>query len=147
MSRVRGFTLIEVIVAMTIMAVSFSVLFSLSSRSLDGMRRARDIERRIEFARAKLAELHLLEDLQPGDHASGAFDEKANWSVDVLPFIRPVADGPHRNPNAVVRIQLSLQWQGAHEPQRWQVDSYRQMTSAAVNHIPLEEKLRAIEAK
>src|SRR6188508_2620822 len=84
---VRGFTLIEVLVAMTIMAMAFSVLFSLSSRSLDGMRRARDMERRVEFARTRLAELRLIDSIAVGERAGGSLEDGTGWQVEVLPFI------------------------------------------------------------
>jgi prepilin-type N-terminal cleavage/methylation domain-containing protein len=143
----RGFTLIEVLVAMTILAMAFSVLFSLSSRSLDGMRRARDIERRVQFARTKLAELRMVP-VDAGDRAEGTLDDGTRWSVEVTPFIKPVVEGPRRNPNSVVRIRLSLEWQGRYELQKWAVDSYRFIKpGVATSLIPLEEKLHAIARK
>jgi prepilin-type N-terminal cleavage/methylation domain-containing protein len=68
----RGFTLIEILVAMTILGMSFAVLFSLSSRSLDGMRRSRAVQERIDFAKNKLDELRLVSDLEAGDRVTGA---------------------------------------------------------------------------
>lgn len=142
--RSRGFTLIEVLVAMTVMAMSFAVLFSLSSRSLDGMRRARDVERRIEFARNKLAELRLVNQIVVGDRADGILDDGTKWNIEVLPFIQPVPEGPRRNPNSVVRIRFALEWQGRNEPQRWVIDSYRYVPQMAGARVPLQEKLRVL---
>ena len=147
MSRSRGFTLIEVLVAMTIMAMAFSVLFSLSSRSLDGMRRARDMERRIEMARTKLAELRLVNQIAAGDRAQGSLEDGTTWNVEVVPFIQPVADGPHRNSDSVVRIRFSLEWQGRYEPQRWVIDSYRFVHPIAGDRVSLEEELRVLAAR
>jgi prepilin-type N-terminal cleavage/methylation domain-containing protein len=143
-ARKSGFTLIEVLVAMTILAMAFSVLFALSSRSLDGMRRARDIERRVGFARVKLDELRLIDDLRAGDQASGGLDDGTRWRVEVMPFVQPVREGPGLTPDSVVRIQLSLEWQGRNEPQRWVIDSYRFVRYSTAVHVPLEEKLREI---
>jgi general secretion pathway protein I len=143
-TQIHGFTLIEVLVAMTILAMAFSVLFSLSSRSLDGMRRARDVERRVEFARTKLAELRLIP-VEAGDRAAGALDDGTRWTVEVIPFIRPVAEGPQRNANSVVRVRLSLEWQGRYQPQKWTVDSYRFIKAGApASSGSLDEKLHAI---
>jgi prepilin-type N-terminal cleavage/methylation domain-containing protein len=144
MKRIRGFTLIEVLVAMTIMAMSFSVLFAISSRALDGMRRARDMERRVEFARTRLAELRLIDSVAVGDRAGGSLDDGTSWQVEVLPFIQPVLDGPLRNPTSVVRIHLSLEWQGRNQPQKWEVDSYRLLYSSVTPIRSFEERLRAI---
>ena len=147
MKRIRGFTLIEVLVAMTIMAMAFSVLFAISSRALDGMRRARDMERRVEFARTRLAELRLIDAIIVGDRASGSLDDGTRWQVEVVPFIEPVVEGPQRNPNAVVRIRLSLEWQGRNQPQKWEIDSYRLVYSSAPPARSLEERLRAIASR
>jgi general secretion pathway protein I len=144
MTRSRGFTLIEVLVAMTIMAMAFGILFSLSSRSLDGMRRARDVERRIEFARSKLAELRLVDRIDVGDNASGSMDDSTKWHIEVLPFIAPVSEGPNRSADSVVRIRLSLEWQGRSEPQEWSIDSYRFIRPPTGDRVPLEDKLRAL---
>jgi general secretion pathway protein I len=145
--RTAGFTLIEVLVAMTILAMAFSVLFSLSSRSLDGMRRARDVERRVEFARMKLTELRLIP-VHAGDRATGALDDGTRWTVEVLPFIQPVADGPLRNANSVVRVRFSLEWPGRYEPQKWNIDSYRFIKAGSAPPLgSLEEKLHAIARK
>lgn len=144
MKRIRGFTLIEVLVAMTIMAMAFSILFGLSSRALDGMRRARDMERRVEFARTRLAELRLIDSIAVGDRAGGSLGDGTSWQVEVFPFIQPIPDGPRPNPNSVVRIHLSLEWQGRNQPQRWAIDSYRLVRPSATPSVSLEEKLRAI---
>jgi type II secretion system protein I len=147
MKTSRGFTLIEVLVAMTILAMAFSVLFSLSSRSLEGMRRARDMEHRVEFARARLAELRLIP-VHAGDRAAGRLEDNTRWTVDVAPFIEPVADGPRRNPNSLVRVRLSLEWQGRYEPQKWTIDSYRLIKPGGTTlPVPLDERLHAIAAK
>jgi len=124
--------------------MAFSVLFALSSRSLDGMRRARDIERRVEFARTKVAELRLVDQLRVGDRANGALDDGTKWSVEVLPFVQPVPDGPRPNLDSVVRVHFVLEWQGRNEPQRWAIDSYRFVRYSPAAAVPLEEKLRVI---
>jgi len=144
----RGFTLIEIVVAMTILGLGFAVLFSLSARSLDGMRRARDTERRIEFARTKLAELKLVPRVAPGDRASGRLEDGTQWSLEVFPFIQPVTEGPFVNANSIARIHFSMEWQGRNEPQRLEVDSYRTVNQGSAQPaVSLNENLQAIAAK
>jgi prepilin-type N-terminal cleavage/methylation domain-containing protein len=142
----RGFTLIEILVAMTILGMSFAVLFSLSSRSLDGMRRSRAVQERIDFAKNKLDELRLVSDLEAGDRVTGALEDGTEWTVDVLPFVAAVPDGPRRNPNSVVRVRVTLDWQGRNAPQSWSVDAYRLVRPRplGVPHIALGEQLRAV---
>lgn len=141
----RGFTLIEILVAMTILTMGFAILFSLSSRSLDGMRRTEDAERRIAFARDKFEQLKLLSDIETGDRASGMLEDGTQWWIEVSPFIPPVPEGVQRNPDALVRVRLSLKWQGRAEPQTWSVDTYRLIHPRIPNtvHSSLESQLNA----
>jgi prepilin-type N-terminal cleavage/methylation domain-containing protein len=141
-----GFTLVEILVAMTILTMGFAILFSLSSRSIDGMRRAEDADRRIAFARNKLEELKLLSDLEAGDRATGSLEDGTEWVIEVSPFIVPVIEGLRRNPDAIVHVRLSLKWQGRVEPQTWSVDSYRLIRprSPGALHSSLESQLNAL---
>ena len=142
----RGFTLIEILVAMTILTMGFAILFSLSSRSLDGMHRVEDAERRIAFARNKLEQLKLITDIEAGDRASGSLEDGTQWTIEVSPFIAAVPEGVRRNPDAVVRVRVLLKWQGRAEPQTWSVDSYRLVHSrnALAVHSSLESQLNAL---
>jgi len=144
--KARGFTLIEVLVAMTILTAGFAILFSLSSRSLDGMRRVEDTERRIAFAREKLEQLKLLSDIEAGDRVSGMLQDGSQWKIEVTPFIQAVPEGPQRNPDTIVHVRLSLNWQGRTEPQTWAVDTYRLIHPRNPNtvHSSLESQLNVL---
>jgi len=145
-ANTRGFTLIEILVAMTIMTMGFAILFSLSSRSLDGMRRVEDSERRIAFAREKFEQLKLLSDIEAGDRADGLLEDGTQWTIEVSPFIAPAREGTLRNPDAVVHVRLSLNWQGRTERQTWSVDSYRLIHPRPPNavHFSLASQLNAL---
>jgi len=131
---------------MTILTMGFAILFSLSSRSVDGMRRAEDAERRIAFARNKLEELKLLSDLEAGDHARGMLEDGTEWTIEVAPFIASVPEGTQRNPDALVHVRLTLNWRNRVEPQAWAVDTYRLVhpRNANVIHASLENQLNAL---
>jgi prepilin-type N-terminal cleavage/methylation domain-containing protein len=148
MKRRGGFTLIEVLVAMTVLGLGFGVLFSLSARSLDGMRRARDTERRFEFARAKLAEIRLVPRIKIGDRASGSLEDGTQWTAEVFPFVQPVKEGPFANPNGIARIHFSMEWQGRNQPLHWEVDTYHSITEVGPQpQASLNESLQAIAAR
>jgi type II secretion system protein I len=146
LGNVRGFTLIEVLVAMTILTMGFATLFSLSSRSVDGMRRVEDAERRIGFAREKLEQLKLLSDIQAGDRGSGLLEDGTEWKIEVSPFVSPVNEGTLRNPDALIHVRLLLSWRGRTEPQTWSVDTYRLIHPRSPNavHSSLENQLHAL---
>ena len=146
MNRRRGFTLIEVLVAMTILSMAFAVVFSISSRALDGMGRAEEVERRVEFARNMIERLKLISDLEVDDSAAGTLEDGTRWAVAVTPFIEPVREGALQNPDAVVHVRLALDWQGRREPQSWAIGAYRLIhpRPSGSSHTPLETQLRAL---
>src|SRR5437660_649183 len=97
----RGFTLLEVIVAMTILGMGFAAVFAGMSQSSRNIARLEKVQRRGMFIRNLLASLDLVQQLKPGDTATGAFDEGTRWRVDVQPFV--IASS--QNGNSVVRVE------------------------------------------
>ena len=83
----RGFSLLEVIVALTIAAMVFTVAFHGISVSLETLTRIEESNRRVEFVRSKLAELDLCSAVRPGDHAEGAFADGTRWKVNTSNFV------------------------------------------------------------
>lgn len=157
MKRAKGFSLIEVLVAMTLLTMAFAVLFSLSSRSLDGMRRAEDTERRVELARNKLDQMKLISDLEPGDRATGQWDDGTRWMIAVTPFLDPSREAGAGAPlrlDAMLQVRLALEWSGRSGQQSWFVDTYRmvrprgdRLKSVPNAHQTLESQLNALSAK
>jgi len=144
--KTRGFTLIEVLVAMTLLTMAFAVLFSISSRSLDGLQRAENTERRVEFARNTWDKLKLISDLEPGDRASGVLEDGTRWGIDVASFIAPALTAARPSADSMVHVRFSMEWQGRREPQSWSVDAYRLMKPRLTPHEPLERQLDALIA-
>jgi len=141
----RGFSLLEVLVAVTIIGIGFTVVFTGMSGSVRGLERVESNDRRVELARMKLAELDLVQRIRPGDSASGMFDDGTRWSVQVYPFIPPVQEGPRRNPSSVVRIALTLEWMGRNNVQRRELETYRYQVDDNRPGPSLQEQLRALE--
>src|SRR5437016_146314 len=108
----RGFSLLEVLVAVTIIGIGISVVFAGMSGSFRSLGRVEDNERRVELARMKLAELDLTKRLRPLDSAAGVFDDGTRWRLESSPFIAPIEEGTRRNAASVIRIDLTLEWQG-----------------------------------
>ena len=141
----HGFTLLEVLVAVTIIGVGFSIVFAGMSGSLRGLERAEANDRRVELARYKVAELDLVKRIRTNDSASGVFDDGTRWTVQTSPFTASVEAGPPNSPASVIRIDLTLEWMSRNGMQKRMIQTYRYQ---AVDPRPipsLEEQLRGLQ--
>jgi general secretion pathway protein I len=80
----RGFTLIEVLVAFTILAVAMVAVIQAFSTGLRGLSAAEATATAVMHARAKLDEVGVIIALEPGEH-EGAFDDGFAWHAVVRP--------------------------------------------------------------
>jgi general secretion pathway protein I len=82
---VAGFTLIEVLVALTIVSLCLAVIFALFSGGLRSRRTADDYEQATLLAEAKLNSVGVEEPLQPGS-TYGSFNDRFRWKAIVTPY-------------------------------------------------------------
>lgn len=80
MRRCRGFTLIEILVALTMFAVIGGGLLQLFNQGLRTARLADDKAHAVLLARSKLTELQAFPFLQPGT-LSGSFPDGFRWQA------------------------------------------------------------------
>ena len=123
--RSAGFSLLEVLVAVTIIGIGFSVVFAGMSGSLRGLQRVEANDHRVELARLKLAELDLIKRIRPNDVASGVFDDGTRWTLQSSTFIAPIDNDQKRNLASVIRVDLTLEWNGRNGIRKQVLQSYR----------------------
>ena len=80
MKHCRGFTLIEILIALTMFAVIGGGLLQLFNQGLRTARLADDRAHAVLLARSKLTELQAFEFLQPGT-LSGSFADGFRWQA------------------------------------------------------------------
>lgn len=83
-SKQEGFTLIEVLVAFTILVASVSVAVVIFGNGLRVAGMVDDYARAVAVAENRLAELQVAETLLPGE-SSGAVAEDMAWNVRIVP--------------------------------------------------------------
>jgi len=88
-STAQGFTLLEVMVALTVLAIGASLTLSLISGSLGNIRKVQQRTRTVEHAEAVM-ELALLDESigQPTAY-SGDFEDGTRWSVRIEDYQMP----------------------------------------------------------
>lgn len=125
----RGFTLLEVLVATTLMAIAVTALLSNLSVSMRTAGRLTDADRAAMIARAKMDELLLDQKLPHGVELSAPLDrsvtgwERSGWRAVVRVFDAAPGSGP--GTPALERINLEIWWDGSAGRRTFRVEAFR----------------------
>lgn len=122
-----GFTLIEVLVAISILAIALTVILQLFSGGLRSNRLAEDYNRAVFHARQKMEEVLLLDEPEPGS-TEGEFEDGYRWQAEIA-RVEADEDVDERLPVETFAIKVAIQW-GAGENRR----------DFAVNTLKIVEK-------
>ena len=113
----RGFSLLEVIAAVLLLAIAFGALMRVAGSSLNLTARAAERSEAALWARSLLDSAFVLEPIRAGS-SSGRFDARYRWQLQVTPF-NPVAGAPAPNapalgqdaaPLRLFRLDLEVLW-------------------------------------
>ena len=102
-ARQRGFSLLEILVAFTILALSLGVLMQIFSGSLRNADVTRDQAQAVALAQSLLASAGVEATLVPGER-TGVLDDKFRWLLRVSPFVQE----PRPGETEAVRSPLPL---------------------------------------
>ena len=127
-SAMRGYTLLEVLVAFAVLALALTLLLGTLSGGTRQVRGAADAGRATLHAQSLLADAGIGAPLQPG-RSDGVFDEgRYRWSLEVAPWIDPdrpppVAEDPFAP--RLLSLQLTVLWGEGGPRERLQLQSLR----------------------
>jgi general secretion pathway protein I len=79
--RHRGFTLIEVVVAMALLAVGLTVIIELFSGGLRLGRTSMEYTKAVNYGRMKMEEIVVKQTMEEGSE-EGKFDETFRWQIE-----------------------------------------------------------------
>ena len=105
----KGYTLIEVLVAMMILAMSLTVIFRIFSGGLNKIGIASDYARAVMVAESVLAAAGNTEMLRTGQ-LSGDLFEKYRWVRTVTPYRPPGEQSFDGLPVNVYRVSVVVEW-------------------------------------
>ncbi len=126
--RQRGYTLLEVIVAFSVLAVALTLLLGSLSGSTRQVRWASDAGRAALLAQSLLDQTGVGEVLQPGRSDGVLEDGRYRWSLDVAPFVdpeRPAMQAADAHSPRLLRVQLTLAWGEGGARERLQLSTLR----------------------
>ncbi len=121
-SRQQGFSLLEVIAAMLLLAIAFAALMKVAGGAIALSRNAAAHDEAALWARSLLDSAFVTEPLVPGQR-SGRFDERYRWTLDVTSWQVPGAQ-PSTSAQ-LYRLDLAVQWGSTAHPQVAHFDTLR----------------------
>jgi general secretion pathway protein I len=111
--RARGFTLIEVVVAFTILAVGLGLTLSIATGALRNAKVAAQRTEAALYAQSLLDATGVGERLEEGEE-SGEFGEDYRWTLNVakqeVEIEGPTAVDPSLSPVQLYRLELRVEW-------------------------------------
>ena len=84
----QGFSLLEILVAFTLLALAMGVLMQIFSRGVNGASLADSYAKATMFAESKLASIGIEDELKESA-AAGKFDDDFSWALAVRPYQDP----------------------------------------------------------
>lgn len=105
----KGFSLLEVIVALAIMAIGYMTVFNLFSVSIKSLGKSDQYQRAVNLANSKLSEIEMMN--YEVENTSGTFKDEENfeWSLNIEPYESSLND-PDENIR-LSKIILKVLWQ------------------------------------
>jgi general secretion pathway protein I len=85
LNKQRGFSLLEILIAFSILALSLGILLKIFSAGVNTAEVAEDYTAAVQIAQSLMAKTGVETPLQ-ADQSSGLENEKYHWLVEVIPF-------------------------------------------------------------
>ncbi len=111
-----GISLLEILIAISILAMSFTAIFSSMSAALRAESRLDQYRLVVDLATNKLNEVALDPNLVPGQDTYGISAPDLRWRVSTRVVDTRPGFGPDR-PLQLVRIVVQVSWKGSAGPQ------------------------------
>jgi len=124
--KARGFTLIEVLVAVAILGIGLTAILELFSGGLRLGRASEEYTKAVNYARMKMEEMAVKPDVAEGVE-EGSFDDTFRWQVEVKKVdLLPVEDKPDfKLPAHFFQVQINVIWKSGSKERSTRIESYR----------------------
>ncbi len=137
----RGFTLLEMIVATTIMGIAVVGLLAGISGSVRNASRLREYSRAVQLARLQMNEIQVNQRFPRNVPIQGTFDRgmsgglEAGWQARLTTFESPPTLTPGQM--ALDRIELEVWWMAGSQRRTFALEGYRPRTLTVQDLVPV----------
>ena len=118
----QGFSLLETLVALAVLAIALGVIYQIFGTSLRNMQYAKDYSYAQMLAESKLSELSKGIPVKEGAYG-GDFNDKYSWQMDVAPL--PVVSDDGADEVNKFRVDFSVRWNSGGRQQMITLRTYR----------------------
>lgn len=122
----KGFTLIEVLVAMAILGIGLTLLIELFSGGLRLGRASEEFTQAVNYARLKMEEISVKTMMEEGSE-EGKFDDTFHWQVEVKKVnLLPIENRPEfKPPVQFFQVQINVIWKSGSKERSTRIESYK----------------------
>jgi len=115
-----GFTLLESLVALSVLAISLGVIYQIFGTSLRNMRYAKEYSHAQMYAESKLSEVGKGIPVKEGNY-EGRFDQKYSWTLSV----KPISGVSENDVIAKFRIYFIVLWDSSRGQRSIEITTHR----------------------
>jgi general secretion pathway protein I len=125
-SKAKGFTLIEVVVAMAILGIGLIVIIELFSGGLRLARTSIEYTEAINYARMKMEELGIKQIMEEGSE-EGEFENTFRWQMETKKVdILPAQTGTdYKPPVDLFQVKVKVFWKSGSKERSTTLETYR----------------------
>jgi len=122
----KGFTLLEVLVAVAILGVGLTIIIELLSGGLRLGRVSVEHTKAVNYARMKMEEIAVKQTMKEGSE-EGEFDDTFRWQVVVKKMdLLPIENRPDFKPPAnFFQIKVDVLWKSGSKERSTRMESYK----------------------
>jgi general secretion pathway protein I len=122
----KGFTLIEVVIAVAILGIGLTVIIELFSGGLRLARTSEEYTKAMNFARMKMEEITSQEKVEEGSNEGKCDDDTFRWQVRIKNAdFRPVEDPDFKSPVVLFRVKVDILWKSGSKERSASIESYK----------------------
>ena len=117
-----GFALIEILVAVSVLAISLVVILQLFSGGLKSRKLSEEYARGVFHAREKMAEILIDPGLSEGE-TEGQFEDEYQWQAVVTQLVSD--ENEEKTPVDLLNVELRITWRDGEKEKSFSIDTLK----------------------